>query len=1281
MTSPARNEYQPSFPLAENQHAILFDQLARPDSPVYNIGGRLAFYGEVDHALLRQAIKQLFAEQEALSLRVWTESGHSSQNVRNLPAEELPFIDFSGQPEPEQAAELWLQARFGEAFDIAGDGLLCRFALLKTGPGRYALLTQYHHLIADGWSTKIVIDRLAELYNALLQRQAPPAADAARYQDFVEQETAYLASATCRRDAEFWQQALPCLPETLIKPKYANWNRLEGVRAHIHRFRLSRPFYDCLQATAAAQGGSAYHALLGGLCLYFARTRQRSEITVGIPALNRSGARFKKLVGMCASLSPLPVEIDFNAGLGRWLQQFSASVRRVHKHQRYPLGSLCQRLQLLKHQRDSLFDLVVSYERQDYSVRFGDTPVHARQLFSGVARYPLAVTICEFSPADDVEIVFEGAETCFTPAELAWLAERWQLILSQFIETPDCRAADAELLPAEEKRFILQQFNRPPLPQAFSGVLGQFKNWAARSPDAAAVRQAGRQLSFRELDHASDRLAQTLLQRGCAPGDRVAVCMPRCPGTIVALLAIFKIRAAYLPIDCDSPFERVQGILQQSRAAVLLTTESAETGLAGVCCRTLPVDRLPNMAGEMAVRLAPADTADDIAYVLYTSGSTGQPKGVLISQRALSARTAWLQQAFGIQPGDRVGQTVQTHFDPAFIEIFLGLTQGACLVLAPWQRPQAGELADFVLQEDINALALVPSSLQLLLQGLPAEGPVPLRVACCGGEVLPANLAKAFIERTGACLFNVYGPTEATILATAWPCDSEDRPELPIGQPLDDTQIVVLDRNGQLLPLGETGEIAIGGAGVGVGYLAQDAATEQAFIANPYAEGLMYRTGDSGYIGTDGQLYFCRRLDRQVKISGYRIEPGEIENLLLQHPAVRRAAVNVAERGHKQLLAYAEADGSREDLQAELAAYLRQRLPDYMQPKAVLVLDSLPLTAVGKIDYARLPLPDGGRQTEARQRPLTPLEAELLDVWRRTLAMPDIGPEDNFFELDTDSLAAINLIAALEKASGRRQSIAFLMAYPTVAAQAEQLAGNALQSQRPAWTTLSKAGGETHLFIAASGDGDRMRFQTLADALGKACSVHVLYPPHFPAGQACIDAIGREYARTVMQHRPQTFYLAGFSIGGLAALAAARVLAEQGHAPDKLILLDTVYPHWPLHSDWLFKTLQWLSKRFCLRRLTLNGRKLDVMLNDPGIAVQLAGLKRFKIRAYPGQAVLVMTKSLCILRRSLFGGWHKLFGNRLVSECVPGLHGAMFRPENLAELSRVLKQHLLSDHG
>jgi len=1279
------------FALTQNQLAIWLDQSVHADCELYNIGGCLDILGDVRYDLMNRALQQLIAENDALRLHVCVIDGQPFQTIQKNLQFTLPFHDFSATIDADDVVEQWLMQQFQRPFSLEQDAVYWRMALVRIAPTRHALLTQYHHLIADGWSTKIVIDRVTDLYNALYFERVVSPAELISYADFVAREADYARSSAFDRDLAFWDETLSRLPEPLFQQKAGRVDalRMPKAKANVHRFTLSRTFYTQLHAWAALQQVTTYHLLLTGLCLYFSRTMQQSAMIVGIPGLNRRGARFKKVLGMCASMSPLVIEYDSNATLQSLVKQTSVTIQNVHKHQRYPLTAIQKRLAVLKCKRDPLFDLVFSYERQEYSQSLGDAPVQARQFFSGVARYPFAVTVCEFHDERDIEVVFEGAENYFSAVDLALLAERYQHVLQQFVTHPDCLASRIDLLPDAEKVLLFNHFNQPPIIPVFNSVLEGFNHWVQHTPDAIALSQQLRRYSYLELDRRSNALASRLLQWNIEPGDILAVCMPRSMETIVALLAIFKLRALYLPIDADLPVARIRALLDQSQATGFLILGIDDVRLASLHERTLNIDEIADI-GPTVLAVQSRIQADDLAYILYTSGSTGEPKGSEISHAALSARLMWLQQTFAIQTHEKVGQSIQTHFDPCLIEIFLSLTSGSELVLAPWQRMTPESFADFVVTNHINVLALVPASLRALVQGLENVPGHDLRIACCGGEVLPSSLAKAFIRTTGARLLNVYGPTEATILASAWECQDDDESPLPIGRPIDYTQIYIVDENLQLLPLGVVGEIVIAGEGVARGYFRNPELTAKAFLLNPFpraGQHLLYKTGDYGYISAEGYLYFSERIDRQVKISGYRIELAEIEHALMRHASVQQAAVTAIGLQHPVrtvLVAYVVSDvADRKAMPHILSSFLRTLLPDYMLPKSIIVVDALPLTNLGKIDYRRLPSPDFAASSTSRRAPTTPLEKEVLSIWRETLPQAELGVDEHFFELDSDSLTAISLLNRLEKRMGCRLSIAFLMAYPTVAMQAAYFSDVQATCHVAVSSTLTRQTCGTHLYLAASGYGDQLRFQRLAAELEGRCMLHVLYPPlEYEGGEVSIAAIAECYAQSIQQHVPgESIYLAGFSIGGVTALETARLLEARGITVKKLLLLDTIFPYWPLRSSWLFEALQWLAHCKPLQRISLNGRFLHSILGDAGIALQIQGLGSHPLKAFSGQTVLIPTAAMQYVLPWSCRGWRVLLPNLVVAPALPGLHGAMFRESRLPRLVERLCLEMAIDAG
>jgi amino acid adenylation domain-containing protein len=1268
---------QKTLPLATNQLDIWHDQTAYPDSPIYNIGGNLSIYGPINYNILNQAIQQLAVESDALRLSISQQNQTVSQSYAIHKIVDLEFHDFSYHENPQNVIENWLNTTFTTPFALAQDNLLWHFALLKESEQKYYLMTKFHHLIADGWTTKIVIERLAELYNAQLESRTATPPPLQSYANYITQEQAYLNSEKFNKDQAFWLKVFPSLPTPLIEHPYKVKSSGSLPKANIHRFYLKRDFYNHLSQFALGHKSTIYHLLVSALTLYFARITQKDHIVIGTPSLNRSGAKFKDVLGMFISLSPLSLKIDLEKNSIDLLKLCATNLRDTYRHQRFPLNLISKRLELIKSGRNTLFDVVVSFEKQEYSTPYGSAAISAQQQFSGIARYPLAVTICEFHDDEDVEIIFEGSETAFSQQDLQFLSDRFSHTLEQITSFPEIPLKQVDLIPKAEKQFINTTFNHSTKTKATSElVTHQFVKQAKLFPETIAVESLDTQISYQQLDKRSNQLAHQLLSHN-ATHQIVAICMPRCEAMIVAILATLKAGAAYLPIDPDTPVERIADIIKQSSPVALLTVPALTDQLKALEPQRIVLDNsssdFPDTAPDIVI------SEQDLAYIIFTSGSTGNPKGVKLPHEALSRRLTWIQKNFAIKSSERVAQTIQFCFDPSLIEIFLALTQGATLVLAPknYQTPEA--FAQFIVKKNIHAVALVPSSLRNLLQGLKPHQRTSLKVACCGGEVLSPELAEQFQQQTNAKLFNVYGPTEATLFATAWRYQKYAERALPIGKPLSDTHIYIFDQHEQMLPIGVTGEIVIGGRTLATGYLHQQTLTKEKFIppsSNTSIDSYLYKTGDLGYIGTDGQLHFLGRIDRQVKISGYRIELGEIEALLNSQTEVHNAAVIVIKQ---QIYAYvATVDNYSNELAELLSKVLRSKLPIYMQVAAIIPVKNIPTSQTGKIDYAALPWPTPIQQRKNRL-PSSLLETQLIKVWQETLKRQDITISDNFFELGGDSLAAVMLVQKIEQFTGYKHSLALLLEHPSIRQQADFLNSELPIKNQPILRTLSEetASGTnvTPFYLAASGKGDSLRFKNLAIQLEGLCALHMLHPTEHLKKNPSINELATEYAAVILVRNEPPGYIGGFSIGGVTALETARILTEKGKPPLGVLLLDTTYPRWPLKSPLIFGALNKIISLLHLNKLTVNGRRLNIMSSDPGIIIQLNAIQQHTVTPFQGPVALIMSTHMHP-KFWLFSKWFKLYKSDLKHYTVSGFHGSMFQNGNIISLSIAIRQFM-----
>ncbi len=1261
------------LPLSLSQHEVWLDQRAWPGSPHLIIGGGILFRGSLDTNLLQAALDRTVAECEVLRFVPLATGG---QHVLAAHRQALIFATAAAGEPLRDAVQGWWNTSLATPFAL-DTAPPWRIALLSAGETEHCVIIQFHHLVMDGWGTTQIMLRWAAQYAALLAGNAAEPAEDGDYRSFIEESLAYRASPDFLTDAAFWAEQLPNLPPPLFERHSAaradHHTRLPA--AALSRLPLPRSDYDQMVAAASGPGQSAFCIFLAALALYFSRVRGLGELVVGVPSLNRNGKRHKRTPGMFVGVLPLRISITPDDTVAELLSRIGRTLRSALRHARYPLSEVARQLKAIRSHRDSVFDVLLSFERQDYSVSFGDArAVDSWQLFSGVARYPLGLTVCEFNDSGDLELVLEGSSACFAHGELALQARRIRHVMCEIARHTDERVAAIDILPPEERTAVLDGVHHglhdTASPTTF---IAQFEAQARKQPDALALQWDGGDIRYGELDRRAHTLAVRLRAAGAARDAIVAVCMRRSADMVVAILAIAKAGAAFLPLDVDAPDARIEVVLQESGAVAVLVDPAERARIAVLHPNAIALGPQPGLAGSAPRPDWPGPAPGDLAYVLFTSGSTGRPKGVMIEHGALARRIAWLAEAWGITAADRAAQATQITFDPALIELVLPLVCGASVALPPAGRLAPEAVAEFSARHSVTFTSFVPSTLRRFIDAAATLPNLHLRVACCGGDVLPPALAKRFREVCGGRLYNVYGPTEACIFATAWPCsDADDDRSLPVGKPVDDTRIYVLDDTQRPTPFGCVGDIWIGGDTIARGYLNRADLDAEAFAADPFRPGArMYRSGDRGWLTADGALHFAGRSDRQIKLRGYRIEPAEIEATLLVISGVNQAAVRLVETdGKPRLHAWIAAEG--QDC-AGINRYLRSHLPDYMLPAGITILPALPLNSTGKVDRAALPEPTGPSHGETIRPPRTELERGLLALWETGLKMQGIGIDDDFFELGGDSLAAVDILAGVQRLTGKSTSLLMLTENPSVALLAEALQDEAGPTRL--MLPLGQQSGRCTLYVAASGHGDLMRMQALARALGPEINLFMLQPPSSGTLADMAD-LAAQYADKIAQHARQPVKLAGFSVGGIAALETARNLQKRGVTVRGLVLIDTVYPGPLLRRPRFWRLLAWLTRSLYVQELSMNGRRLGAMFADTGLVAQVMALHDYRPQAFAGRCCLIKSSGLANWDRWLFRPWAKLAGSTLRTREIAGLHGSVFEVGHVEALATALRAEL-----
>jgi amino acid adenylation domain-containing protein len=770
------------------------------------------------------------------------------------------------------------------------------------------------------------------------------------------------------------------------------------------------------------------------------------DIIIGTPLAGRSRLETEKTIGFFVNTLVLRTDLGGDPSFRDLLGRVREVCLGAFEHQDVPFERLVEELHPARNVSHSpLFQAMFSLQTGAGAPRavLQDLNMRREEVVTETAKFDLKLSLV--AEQGGLKGWLECDAGMFGRATMEQMAGHYERLLDSIVADPRCPISRLAMLSDAELRRQLVEWNATG--RAFpagKAVHGLFEQQVQRTPDAVALMMDDVRLTYGELNRRANQLAHALRTMGVAPDVPVGVCMDRSLGMVVSLLGILKAGGAYLPLDPESPPARLETIIREARLSLVLTQERFVALMRTIEGRVVAVDD-PDLRLDEQSRadLDVSVEGDNLLYVIYTSGSTGIPKGVMVTHAGVCNRLLWMQDQYHLRADDRVLQKTPYSFDVSVWEIFWPLLNGACLVIAtPGGHRDASYLLDVITEKQVSVVHFVPSMLELFLAQPGVERCVSLRLVIASGEPLQLDLQRRFFGRLQAMLNNLYGPTETTVDSTFWNCDPKTSLTIvPIGRPIANTQMYILDRTMHPVPVGVTGELYIGGAGVARGYLNRPALTAERFVVDPFSgdpSSRLYRTGDLGRYLPDGVIEYVGRTDYQVKIRGYRIELGEIEMALRSHERVREAVVEVQEEGgDKRLVAYYVAGGG-EDLPAgELRSYLRERLPEYMVPAGYVAMEGMPLTANGKVD--RKALKDvawrGGSEV-GRRLPEGPVEERLAEIWREVLGVREIGVEDNFFDVGGHSLLAFQVVARVRKEWDVDMTIVDVFENPSFADQA-----------------------------------------------------------------------------------------------------------------------------------------------------------------------------------------------------------------------------------------------------
>ncbi|WP_019640671.1 non-ribosomal peptide synthetase [Paenibacillus fonticola] len=1023
-------EWYPASPA--QQRMYLVSQLD-PGGISYNVPHALEITGELDVQRVRESLNLLAARHESFRTSFVMREDELMQRIAGVVEVPLEVTEPA-----ESELELQVQA-FLRPFDL-GIAPLLRAGLVRIGEGRHVLLLDMHHIVADGMSVDVFVDEFSRLYAG---ENLPPLE--IHYKDYAVWLWEKMRGEAYEAQEQYWlkifEEESPVLqlPTDYARPAVRQfegdrtgqvWGKRETMR---------------LKQLCAKQGVTLYMALLAAYGVLLSRYAGAEDVVVGSPVAGRRHSDVDRMIGMFVNTLPMRSRPASGKRFDIYLAEVKAVVLGAMENQDYPFEELVEKLDVRREtSRNPLFDTMLVLQNMQMSEwKLEGLEVRPYPQKFRVAKFDLTVFATEVE--GQLHFEWEYSTALFKKETVERMARHLAVIVEQVIECPDIRLDEIELVREEEKQQLLIAFNDTKVEYPMDKTIhALFEEQAERTPEAVAVVFNSEQLTYRELNAKANRLAAKLRAYDVRPDNIVPIAAERSPAMIVGILAILKAGGAYLPITPDLPNERVRYMLEDCGARWLLTDGPLLEGVPFTGAR-LRLDDETLYEEEDDGNLPAAASSETLAYVIYTSGSTGNPKGVMIEHRSVVNRIAWMQRAYPLGAEDVILHKTTFTFDVSVWELFWWAYAGAsAYFLAPGAEKESDAIVRAIERHEVTTLHFVPSMLHLFLAYLEKQPDriVALRslrfVFTSGEELLPdqASRFNALLnEKVATKLINLYGPTEATVDVSVFDCSNgETLRTVPIGKPIDNTRLYILDASGRLLPPGIPGELTIGGVGVARGYLNCPELTAEKFVDNPFTPGeQMYRTGDLARWLPDGNLEYMGRFDEQVKIRGYRIEMGEIVHRLLQHKDVKEAVVIARkdEGGEAYLCAYVVSSGA---IRASgLRAHLKRSLPDYMVPAYLVEVERIPLMANGKVDRKALPEPQGLIQMGSEYvAPHSEVEAKLAEIWQDVLRISQpVSIRDNFFELGGDSIKAIQVASRLGS-GGMKLAVQDIMMHPTI---------------------------------------------------------------------------------------------------------------------------------------------------------------------------------------------------------------------------------------------------------
>ncbi|MEC3420879.1 amino acid adenylation domain-containing protein, partial [Bacillus cereus] len=1161
-----------NIPLSYAQQRLWFIDQFAPNSALYNMPMACRLTGNWLPEALELGWNQLIERHESLRTVFYEEDGHPMQQIQPYVFRPLLQMDLTklSLEERERKLEQWIQTEVESPFDLE-KGPLFRGKLIRISEEEWVLLCNMHHIISDGWSMEILLQEWMAFYeNAIGEKQAELEPLPVQYADFAQWQREWLKDEVLYQQLAYWKEELSGELPVLMLPMDRPRPPVQTHHGLTHNVLLSRSLLDKLNELSRQEGATLFMTLLASYQSFLARYTGQTDIIVGSPIANRNYREIEGLIGFFVNTLVYRADLSNAPAFQELLSQVRIKALKAYEYQDVPFEKIVEVIQPERNTSHSpIFQTMFTLQNTGQKLpELHGRNIEVMESNAPIAKFDLSLTAAEVE--EGLLLTFVYRTDLFDSLTIESMAEHFGNWLNVIVENPDKSLAKLPILSGLQQKQ-LEEWNNDAVAYPQESTIHQlFKEQVNRTPDAVAVVDEKQQLTYRELNEKANQLAHYLQQCGIGNESLVGLCFERSVEMIVSIMGIWKAGAAYVPLDPSYPESRLRYILEDTGIQVLVTNESLEDWIPKEI-KIVCLDRDQAMISQESILSPKCEvTGENLAYVIYTSGSTGNPKGALVQHHSVINLSYGLQKevfSHEIPSNMRVGLNASIAFDVSIQQLQM-LLYGSSLYIIPSEvRTNPEQFVSYIRENKLEMFDMTPSLLQLLIDGglleMSADVHVPSKILV-GGEAIMPSLWEQLVETEKIDFYNVYGPTECTVDATCYHIQTDSK-RVTIGRPLPNVQTYVLDKNLLPVPVGVTGELYIGGAGIARGYLNRPELTAERFIRHPFnEEERLYRTGDLVRYLPDGNLDYLRRIDNQVKIRGFRIELEEIEANLEGHPLVKEAVVLVTEDklGEQRLVAYVVGDGSMHDWRE----YLKRQVPNYMVPAHFIKVDEMPLTTNGKVDRKAL-----NNLTIQRENnfstPIIPrdeIEYQLIKIWQDVLQIEDVYVNDDFFNRGGHSLLVIKLVSKIREKFGKEIKVSTLVKNPTVEGIACLIRDKYDMTKSVSALVPLQESEKRPFFCIHPFMGNVFCYIQLARLLKNHCSFYGLQNPLIEKkeiDELTLPEVIQFYIEEIKSVQPEGPYrLGGWSLGGAIAYKVATVLRSQGEEVELLVLMDTKVP-------------------------------------------------------------------------------------------------------------------------